>query len=155
MPNLGPSALQAGSRGISCHACLVSSTHQDAELGSTLLAPPWHLGGHSDNCINFLIMVAPVPLSGNPQGLTWGAKVRRMSLTVQLRAVSNLLAPACFWSPGPLSPETLASIWHVPPEGAASHGSGPPNPTQAGIPPIAIQLQHALERATEKTAGMV
>lgn len=67
MPNLGPSALQAGSRGISCHACLVSSTHQDAELGSILLAPPWHLGGHSDNCINFLITVAPVPVSGNPQ----------------------------------------------------------------------------------------
>lgn len=127
-------ALQAGSRGISCHACPVSSTHQDAELGSTLLAPPWRLRGHSDNHINFLIMVAPVPVSGNPQGLSWAAKVRRKSLTVQLWAVSSLPAPACFWSPEPLSPETFTSIWHMPPEGAASLGSSPPNPPQAGIP---------------------
>lgn len=30
----------------------------------------WHLRGHSDNRINFLITLLPVPVSGNPQGLT-------------------------------------------------------------------------------------
>lgn len=124
---LVPSALQAGSRGISCHACSVSSIHQFAELRSTLLAPPWHLRG-GDKHINFLITVAPVPVSGNPQDLTWGAKGRRKSLTAPLWAVSNLPAPARFWNCGPLSPETFTSIWHVPPEGAASHGNSPPNP---------------------------
>lgn len=55
------SGLQAGSRHVSsCHACPVPSTHQD---DSTLLAPLGHLGGQSDHCINFLMIVAPVPVS--------------------------------------------------------------------------------------------
>lgn len=51
----------------------------------------------------FLIQVAPILVSGNPWRISWkpldetrGAKVRRMSLTVQLRAVANLLDPAHF-----------------------------------------------------------
>lgn len=148
---LVPSALQAGRRGTSCHGCPVPSTHKDAELLSTLVAPRWHLRGHSDNRINFLITLVPVPISGKPPRFDMGSQSQEEEPDCAAQGCLSSAISCLFLKPW----VPVSSIWHVPPEGAASHSSRPPNPPQAGIPPITTQLQHALERATEQPPGTV
>lgn len=99
----------------------------------------WH------HCGTFEVTVTTAKISS----LRWPQFLFLETLGLDMRSQSqeedpDCAAPGClqfpgscpFWSPGPVSPGTFPSIWRVPPEGAASHGCGPPNPPRAGIPPI-------------------
>lgn len=146
------SALQAGSRHVSsCHACPVSSTHQDAVLGSTLLAPLWHLRGHSDNCINFLMIVALVPVSGNLLGLTVGPKARRKSVTA---------APLPICHPQPILGVPSPCLQKLSPAFGICHQRGlrataavPQVLPRQGSHRLQPSCKHVLEMAAEKLAG--